>query len=112
MNKSTNEVVGSVLELRDSINTSHYKDIFSFEIYNKWVKKQVSTPLSQILKLLEKNKSILEQTEKEIETQIQETKKVELQSVLELQLKRVVIQKRDIEKHIPMLETALEKLQS
>lgn len=51
--------------------------MFSFPIYNAWIKKQIAHPLEQILKLLQKNEAILQTTHKEIETQIQNTLKTE-----------------------------------
>lgn len=112
VNRSANRVVDDVVELRKTIENSRYKDMFSFATYNGWIKKQVAEPLSNILKLLEKNKELLSQTETEIQEQIDSSTKTEYKSTLELQIKRIHMQKRDIERFIPMLQVALEKLQN
>jgi len=111
INRSANRVVDDVVELKKTIEDSRYKDMFSFTVYNGWIKKQVSEPLQNILRLLEKNKELLSETDKEIQKQIENTPQVELKSPLELQIKRIHMQKRDIERFIPMLQAALEKLQ-
>ena len=112
VNTSANRVVDDVVRLRNTIETSQYKDMFSFDIYNNWIKKQVADPLRSILQLLQKNRELLTSTEQEIEKQKQETKEEQFLSVLDLQIKRIHMQKRDIERFIPMLESALEKLNS
>jgi predicted patatin/cPLA2 family phospholipase len=99
------------MELKNEINASRYNDMFRFEVYNGWIKKQISKPLEDILSLLEKNKTILEQTRDDIKKQINNTEKIELQAPLKLQLKRIKMQLRDVQKHIPMLEDSISKLQ-
>lgn len=101
----------SVVDLRNTIEKSRYKDMFSFQVYNTWIKKQIAKPLEQILELLEKNKDILGETKKEIEQQIEETDIVDYRATLELQLKRVEVQIRDISRFIPMIKQSIEKLQ-
>jgi septal ring factor EnvC (AmiA/AmiB activator) len=105
-------VVDDIVNLRKIIETSEYKEMFSFSVYNAWIKKQVSEPLASILSLLKKNLELLSQTEAQIEKQKSSTKEQQSVSTLELQIKRIHMQKRDIERFIPMLETALEKLES
>ena len=53
--------------------------MFRFEIYNTWIKKQISKPLEEILYLLESTKDTLMLTKDNITQQISETKKPELQ---------------------------------
>ncbi len=110
INSKTQDAIESVIELKDTIEKSRYNDMFSFPVYNAWIKKQIWKPLEQILALLEKNLSILIQTSKEIEIQISQTERIEYKSGLELQLQRIEIQKREIEKFIPELQASLEKL--
>ena len=112
INTYANEAVESVLELKNTISKSKYNQMFSFEVYNLWIKKQIEKPLSSILDLLMKNKVILINTRNDIETQIENTKKVDLKSVLELSLQRVEMQLRDINSFIPQLEASIKKLQS
>jgi len=84
--------------------------MFSFPVYNSWIKKQILTPLEQILALLEKNLSLLIQTSKDIEQQITQTHKIEYKSTLELQLQRIELQKREIQRYIPQLQESIDKL--
>jgi hypothetical protein len=84
--------------------------MFRFEIYNSWIKKQISKPLEDILSLLEKNLEVLTQASNDIHMQIQETQKVELQAPLKLSLKRIKMQMRDVSKYIPTLEESISKL--
>lgn len=86
--------------------------MFSFEVYNTWIKKQIEKPLSDILELLIENKVILINTRNDIEKQIEKTKKIELSSALELSLTRVKVQLKDIDTFIPQLEASIKKLQS
>lgn len=111
INKQAEIAILSVNDLRHTIENSRYNDMFSFGVYNGWIKKQIAKPLQQILELLEKNKTILEETKHEIENQIETTDKVDYRATLELQLKRVEIQIRDISRYIPMIEESIKKLQ-
>ncbi len=102
----------SVLELRNTITQSKYKEMFSFDVYNGWIKKQISKPLEQIKELLENNLLLLKNSRSELEQEISDTSRVEHQSALELSLQRVEMQIRDTTQFIPMLEESLQKLQS
>jgi len=84
--------------------------MFSFEIYNGWIKKQISKPLEDILDLLLQNKEILSQSVQDISIQIKETKEIELKSVLKLQLKRIEAQIQSVQDYIPLLENSISKL--
>lgn len=110
INISSQSAVTQVMELKNEINSSRYSDMFRFEIYNWWIKKQISKPLEDIHKLLEKNRDVLSDTKNDILEQINQTEKIELKSLLELQLKRVKMQLRDVKKYIPMLEESISKL--
>ena len=111
INDDAQNAILSVLNLRNTIESSKYKDMFSFDVYNKWIKKQILKPLEQIKELLEKNLEILQNTQKEITRQLETTQKEEFVSNLKLQLKRLKMQERDIEKFIPMLVESIHKLQ-
>ncbi len=112
INRSANRVVDEVTTLRNTIESSKYKGMFSYSIYNSWVKKQVADPLENILRLLKKHRNILTETQEEIEDQLSQTTKHEHKAALTLQIKRLQMQQAEIEKYIPMLESAVEKLQS
>ncbi|NDK09813.1 hypothetical protein GW846_03475 [Candidatus Gracilibacteria bacterium] len=110
INSKTQNAIIQVLDLKNTISQSKYSDMFSFPVYNSWIKKQILTPLEQILALLEKNLSLLIQTSKDIEQQITQTHKIEYKSTLELQLQRIELQKREIQRYIPQLQESIDKL--
>lgn len=85
--------------------------MFSFEVYNTWIKKQIVTPLISIEELLEKNKNILTNTHIEISSQIEDTPEVEYNSPLKMQLTRIEMQQREIELFLPRIKQSIKKLQ-
>lgn len=110
INSSAQWAVLEFMNLKNEISSSRYSDMFRFEIYHTWIKKQISKPLEDILSLLEKNRDVLSQTQDDIKKQINNTSKVELQWPLKLQLKRIKMQLRDVKQYIPMLEESISKL--
>lgn len=110
--KLSEEILTKLRLLRKNIDESQYKKMFSFEVFHRWTKKQIEDPLSDILKLLEKNRDILTQVIEEISTQIEETDKIEYKGTLKLQRTRVELQRKEILQYIPILEASLEKLRS
>ena len=74
MNILAEEAVESVLSLRKTIEESRYKEMFSFGVYNTWIKKQIAKPLEQIQELLENNLILLKNSQQEVETEIKNTK--------------------------------------
>ena len=110
--KLSEEILTKLRLLRKNIDESQYKEMFSFEVFHRWTKKQIEDPLSDILKLLEKNRDILTQVIEEISTQIEETDKIEYKGTLKLQRTRVELQRKEILQYIPILEASLEKLRS
>lgn len=110
INITAEEAVEQVIELRQTIEQSRYKEMFSFGVYNAWIKRQIAKPLQQIKELLENNLLLLQNSHDEIEAQIKKTKSIDHQSALELQLQRIHMQIRDTTQFIPMLEESLQKL--
>lgn len=110
INTSAESSVWEVLELRKLITSSQYNNMFDFKTYNSWIKKQISTPLEDILSLLKKNQNILLKTQEDITKQVWASSKIENKSALKLQLKRLKIQLKEIKKYIPMLESSINKL--
>ncbi len=105
------EAIIYVQNLKKTIKKSDYKDMFSFEVYNTWIKKQIVTPLISIEELLEKNKNILTNTHIEISSQIEDTPEVEYNSPLKMQLTRIEMQQREIELFLPRIKQSIKKLQ-
>lgn len=110
INDSAQDAVLQVLELKNTITSSRYSDMFRFEVYNNWIKKQISTPLKEILSLLESSRDTLLLTQENIIAQIQNTKKIELQWPLKLQLTRIEMQIQETENFIPKLQNSIDSL--
>jgi len=110
INSSAQSAVLEVLSLRNTITNSRYKDMFSFEVYNSWIKKQISKPLEDILVLLENSKQIISWSIQDINTEIKKTKKIEYVSVLKLQKKRLKMQLKNVNEQIPKLENSIASL--
>ena len=111
INTLAQDAVVSVWELRNTIEKSRYEEMFSFEVYNWWIKKQIANPLEQIKTLLENNLILLKSSRDDIETQLKNISRVEHSSALKLSLQRIELQIRDTVQFLPMLEESLEKLQ-
>ncbi len=112
INNSAQKATLEFMNLKNEITKSQYSDMFRFKVYHTWIKKQISKPLEDILSLLEKNRDILQKSQEDIQEQLQNTKKIELQSVLKLQIKRIKIQLKELEKYIPLLKASISKLHS
>ena len=84
--------------------------MFRFEVYNNWIKKQISTPLEEILALLESSRDTLILTKDSISQQIQETEKPQLQGPLKMQLTRIEMQIKETENFIPKLQNSIDSL--
>lgn len=110
INDSAQNAVVQVLELKNAITSSRYSDMFRFEVYNTWFKKQISTPLQDILSLLESSRDTLILTSENLQQQIQETKKIELKAPLKLQLTRIEMQIQETETFIPRIKNAIDSL--
>lgn len=110
INDSAQDAVMQVLWLKNAITNSRYSDMFRFEIYNNWIKKQIQTPLTDILALLESSRDTLELTRWNIQEQIKNTKKPELKGPLKLQLTRIEMQIQETEWFIPKIQNSIDSL--
>lgn len=109
-NHEANNSIKNILKLKTILENSKYSEIFSFETYNNWIKRQIIEPLNEIKNLLEKNKGILENTIKELENQISITIDITLKNPLELQKTRLEKQNEDFEKYIVLIKSYIDKL--
>jgi len=110
VNSEADISIKNILKLRKTLENSNYKDIFNFNIYNNWIKKQIVEPLKSILELLNKNKEIIEKTIKELENQINETKEISYKNTLDLQKLRLEKQKEEFEKYRVLINSYIEKI--
>lgn len=110
VNNEADVSIKNILKLRKTLENSNYKDIFNFNIYNNWIKKQIVEPLKSILELLSKNKEIIEKTIEELEIQISETKEISYKNTLEVQKLRLEKQKEEFEKYRVLINSYIEKI--
>lgn len=111
INDMASHATDDALELRKLLESSKYKDIFNFQKYGNWTKKQILEPIEEILLLLQKNHDILSKTLQSIESQILQTKDPSLQEPLMLQKERLKIQDKNLEKNILLLNNYINLLE-
>ena len=102
-------IVTSV-KLKATIERSRYKDMFCFEVYNGWIKKQIASPLREIDKLLQKNLDWLQNSKADVQRQIDATKKTDLLAALTLSSKRIQKAIWEIQQARKLFEKMLQKL--
>lgn len=112
INSTAQDTIISVMQLKNTIQSSKYNQMFRFEVYNAWIKNQILSPLKEIQKLLIKNKIILISSQKEIQEQLKNTQKEEFISALKLSLTRVEMQLEEFERYIPQIEEFIKKLEA
>ncbi len=110
LSKSADDSIKNSQKLEVLLRGSKFHDIFDFEIYHLWIRKQVREPLEQILNLMEKNSQILTKTREKLVKQIAETIDQNHCAPLELQLVRIDEQITGFERYGPILREYLERL--
>lgn len=110
VNYEANISIQNIFKLRKTLEKSEYKDIFNFEIYNNWIKKQIIEPLEEIKNLLKKNIEIINKTIEELKNQINNTEQVSLKTPMELQKIRLEKQKEEFLKYSDLINNYIEKL--
>ncbi len=106
----SSDSVDATRKLRETLESSKYRDIFNFVKYGGWVKTQILEPIESILLLLEKNRDILKSTIVSLENQIIETSDSTLRGPLTLQKDRFEMQVESFERNIGLLESYQLKL--
>jgi predicted negative regulator of RcsB-dependent stress response len=110
INSLASNATNNSIELRKTLESSQYKDIFNFIKYGNWIKTQILEPISEILHLLEKNHTVIKKTIVSLESDISNTKDPSLQKPLMLQKERLELQKNSYESTMELLNTYKEKL--
>lgn len=110
VNKNANNSVNKNLELIKELKTSDFDKIFDYNLYNSWLKKQISTPIIWIIELLEKNIKVLDNQIFENEKIVQNTENINNQNQIIFSIERLKSRKNEIEKHIFTMKSYLEKL--
>ncbi len=111
INNMASRATDDSIKLRKLLESSKYKDIFNFQKYGNWTKKQILDPIEEILLLLKKNHDILSMTVTWVTSQILKTKDPSLQKPLILQKERLEIQITSLVKNRDLLLSYKEKLQ-
>lgn len=104
------DAVQDSIQLRKTLESSQYKDIFNFIKYWNWIKKQILEPIDSILLLLKKNYDTIHKTIVTLEDEAKKVSDPSLQKPLELQKERLLLQKESFDRIITMLEDYKEKL--
>jgi len=110
INKLAKSTTDKTIKLRNTLESSKYKDIFNFVKYGNWVKKQILEPIEEILLLLKKNSDTLKDTISSLDFQITTTTDPSLQKPLILQQERLKMQVESFQKNIDLLNSYREKL--
>ena len=110
VNKNANNSVNKNLELIKELKASDFDKIFDYNLYNSWLKKQISTPIIWIIGLLEKNIKVLDNQIFENEKIVQNTENINNQNQIIFSIERLKSRKNEIEKHIFTMKSYLEKL--
>lgn len=110
VNKNANNSVNKNLELIKELKASDFDKIFDYNLYNSWLKKQISTPIIWIIELLEKNIKVLDNQIFENEKIVQNTENINNQNQIIFSIERLKSRKNEIEKHIFTMKSYLEKL--
>lgn len=110
INNHASDAVNTSIILKKDIKKSKYKKMFNFNIYNTWIKKQIYTPLEQILELLQKNLYILKDEKLSIKNIIIKTTDPSLQWALVVSKKRIELRITEIKKHMLKISLYMKKL--
>lgn len=110
INKNTEKSINENLKFFDILKNSEFDEIFDYNIYNSWLKKQIKEPIKWIISLLEKNVEIINN---EINSNFwNETVSDEkLKNHLEIAKNRLFMKKESLEKNIISMKWYLTKLE-
>lgn len=110
INKNTEKSINENLKFFDILKNSEFDEIFDYNIYNSWLKKQIKEPIKWIISLLEKNVEIIKN---EIKSNFwNETVSDEkLKNYLEIAKNRLFMKKESLEKNIISMKWYLTKLE-
>lgn len=110
INKNTEKSINENLKFFDILKNSEFDEIFDYNIYNSWLKKQIKEPIKWIISLLEKNVEIINN---EIKSNFwNETVSDEkLKNHLEIAKNRLFMKKESLEKNIISMKWYLTKLE-
>ncbi len=110
INTSASTAIDTHLKLKNILLNSKYKEIFSFEKYEHWIKTQVTEPLQKTIDLLKTNKHMLEESIKKLGKQIENMQNPWHKAALEAQKSRLEMQVHTTQKTLTSLHSSLNSL--
>lgn len=60
--QEANSATTDSLVLRERLQKSQYQTIFNFQKYDRWIKNQILSPITELITLLQNNKNTIEKT--------------------------------------------------
>lgn len=111
LNKNIEKSIDLNWKLKNEIKNSQYKDIYDFNIYNSWIKKELYMPLHEFKILLESNLNDIHKQINKLNNTI-EKQKDENKKVLELQKMRLDLFWKNIYDRIEQINYYLTSLKN
>ena len=99
------------LELVDLLKNSEYDKIFDYWCYNSWLKNRIISPIRWVIEMLQENIFRIKQEIKNSEETIKNTNDEKLKWNIKLAKSRLEMREKEIEKHIIVMKSYLEKLE-
>lgn len=111
INNQANKAVNQIIDLKILIEKSKYSQMFDFNIYNSWIKKQILVPLEEIKLLLQKNIDFFEKQISEIESQMTQNLDSSKSAALSISKTRALMRSDEIKLQIENIAKYIQKLQ-
>ncbi len=111
VNKNIKLAMKTNLELIDLLKNSEYDKIFDYWRYNSWLKNRVISPIKWIIEMLQENIFRISQEIKNSEETMQNASDEKLKQNIKVAKSRLEMRKKEIEKHIIIMKSYLEKLE-
>lgn len=111
VNKNAKLAMKTNLELVDLLKNSEYDKIFDYWCYNSWLKNRIISPIRWVIEMLQENIFRIKQEIKNSEETIKNTNDEKLKWNIKLAKSRLEMREKEIEKHIIVMKSYLEKLE-
>ena len=111
VNKNIKLAMKTNLELIDLLKNSEYDKIFDYWRYNSWLKNRIISPIKWIIEMLQENIFRISQEIKNSEETMQNASDEKLKQNIKVAKSRLEMRKKEIEKHIIIMKSYLEKLE-
>ena len=111
VNKNIKLAMKTNLELIDLLKNSEYDKIFDYWRYNSWLKNRIISPIKWIIEMLQENIFRISQEIKNSEETMQNASDEKLKQNIKVAKSRLEMREKEIEKHIIIMKSYLEKLE-